>query len=184
MTVQANRVISIFVCSLICLGFSLGAYAESADQTEKELKQLAQDQFSVMYRRGVDAISPRLEAGEHIKPFAVVTDKKNHSKVVRIKQIEKMPDGMALQVLRRSLHALALKGKIGASAIFYQTDNPNENAETEKVLVSEMEHIFGMTLAQLTPFSIKASGAKFGSSVVVDMEPTIFKSEEGKEEDK
>lgn len=182
MAARANRIIVFFVCILACLVLTPGVYAADSDRTETEIKQMAQSQFSAMYTRAVNTVSPRLEAGEHIKPFAVITDKGNNVKLVRIKQIEEMPDGMALEVLRRSLRALVSKGKIGASAIFYETANPNEGAQVEKVLVSEMEHIFGPTLAQLIPFTVKAGGARFGDPVVVDMERTVFKIEVEKEE--
>jgi len=37
-----------------------------------------------------------------------------------------------------------------------------------------MEHIFGPTLAQLVPFTVKEGKAAFGDQVVVDMEKQMF----------
>ncbi|WP_230706518.1 hypothetical protein [Marinobacter adhaerens] len=160
---------------LIFLILPLGElYAQSGGATEDEVKQMVQKQFERMYQRGVDNLSDRIVVSGGVKPFAVVTDTGDKTKAIRIKQAEEMPAEMALEVLRRSLIALVKKGKIGATAIFYTADNPNKEANAEKVLVVEMEHIFGPTLAQLVPFTIKEGKARFGDQVVVDMEKQIF----------
>jgi hypothetical protein len=149
-------------------------FAQSGGETEKEIKEMVQKQFERMYQKGVENLSDRIVVSGGVKPFAVVTDTGDQVKAIRIKQVEEMPADMALEVLRRSLVALVKKGKIGATAIFYIADNPNKEANAEKVLVVEMEHIFGPTLAQLVPFTIKQGKAQFGEQVVVDMEKQIF----------
>ena len=160
---------------LIFLILPLGElYAESGGATEEEVKQMVQKQFERMYQKGVENLSDRIVISGGVKPFAVVTDTGDKTKALRIKQAEEMPADVALEVLRRSLIALVKKGKIGATAIFYTADNPNKEANAEKVLVVEMEHIFGPTLAQLVPFTIKDGKARFGDQVVVDMERQIF----------
>ena len=160
---------------LIFLILPLGElYAESGGATEDEVKQMVQKQFERMYQKGVENLSDRIVVSGGVKPFAVVTDTGDKTKAIRIKQAEEMPADVALEVLRRSLIALVKKGKIGATAIFYTADNPNTEANAEKVLVVEMEHILGPTLAQLVPFTIKDGKARFGDQVVVDMERQIF----------
>lgn len=150
------------------------SFAQSEGETEKEIKEMVQKQFERMYQKGVNNLSDRIVVSGGVKPFAVVTDTGEKVKAIRIKQAEEMPADMALEVLRRSLIALVKKGKIGATAIFYTADNPNKEANAEKVLVVEMEHIFGPTLAQLVPFTIKGGKASFGDQVVVEMEKQIF----------
>jgi len=160
---------------LISLILPLGElYAQSGGATEEEVKQMVQKQFERMYQKGVENLSDRIVVSGGVKPFAVVTDTGDKTKAIRIKQAEEMPADVALEVLRRSLIALVKKGKIGATAIFYTADNPNKEANADKVLVVEMEHIFGPTLAQLVPFTIKEGKARFGEQVVVDMERQIF----------
>lgn len=148
--------------------------AQDADQSDKEVKQMIQKQFERMYEKGIENLSERIVLTGGVKPFAVVSDTGDNVKAIRIRQAEEMPPEMALAVLRRSLIALVKKGKIGATAIFYTADNPNKESNAEKVLVVEMEHIFGPTLAQLVPFTIKAGKATYGEQVVVDMEKQIF----------
>lgn len=148
--------------------------AQDADQSDKEVKQMIQKQFERMYEKGIENLSERIVLTGGVKPFAVVSDTGDNVKAIRIRQAEEMPPEMALAVLRRSLIALVKKGKIGATAIFYTADNPNKESNAEKVLVVEMEHIFGPTLAQLVPFTIKDGKATYGEQVVVDMEKQIF----------
>ena len=148
--------------------------AQDADQSDKEVKQMIQKQFERMYEKGIENLSERIVLTGGVKPFAVVSDTGDNVKAIRIRQAEEMPPEMALAVLRRSLIALVKKGKIGATAIFYTADNPNKESNAEKVLVVEMEHIFGPTLAQLVPFTIKDGKATYGEQVVVDMKKQIF----------
>ena len=150
------------------------ASAQSGGASEREIKDLVQQQFERMYQKGVQNLSDRIVVSGAVKPFAVVTDTGDKVKVIRIKQAEDMPADIALEVLRRSLIALVKKGKIGATAIFYTADNPNPDANAEKVLVVEMEHIFGPTLAQLVPYTISSGETRFGEQVVVDMKKQIF----------
>ena len=167
---------------LIFLILPLGElFAQSGGATEDEVKQMVQKQFERMYQNGVENLSDRIVVSGGVKPFAVVTDTGDQTKAIRIKQAEEMPADVALEVLRRSLIALVKKGKIGATAIFYTADNPNKEANAEKVLVVEIEHIFGPTLAQLVPFTIKDGKARFGDQVVVDMEKQIFNIKVDKE---
>jgi hypothetical protein len=166
-----KAVFSLFAVLLMLPGLVV---AQGNAQTDKEVKQMIQKQFERMYEKGIENLSDRIVLAGGIKPFAVVTDTGDKVKAIRIKQAEEMPPEMALEVLRRSLIALVKKGKIGATAIFYTADNPNKDSNAEKVLVVEMEHIFGPTLAQLVPFTIKDGRAKYGEQVVVNMKRQIF----------
>ncbi|OAN95408.1 hypothetical protein A8B84_18280 [Marinobacter sp. EhC06] len=157
------------------------AAAQGSEQSDKEVKQMIQTQFERMYERGIENLSDRIVLTGGVKPFAVVSDTGDNVKAIRIRQAEAMPPEMALEVLRRSLIALVKKGKIGATAIFYTADNPNKNSNADKVLVVEMEHIFGPTLAQLVPFTINDGKATYGEQVVVDMEKQIFNIKVGEE---
>lgn len=150
-------------------------YANAQQPSETEIKKMIQEQFERMYQKGVDDLEDRIVVSGGVKPFAVVTDTGDKAKTIRIKQIEEMPADVALEVLRRSLIALVKKGKIGATAVFYTTANPNKESEADRVLVVEMEHIFGPTLAQLVPFTVENGKARFGEQVVVEMENKIFK---------
>ena len=150
------------------------AFAQSSEQSDKAVKQMIQTQFERMYEKGIENLSDRIVLTGGVKPFAVVSDTGDNVKAIRIRQAEEMSPGMALEVLRRALIALVKKGKIGATAIFYTADNPNKNSNADKVLVVEMEHIFGPTLAQLVPFTIKDGQATYGEQVVVDMKKRIF----------
>ncbi|SOB75204.1 hypothetical protein SAMN04488490_0768 [Marinobacter sp. LV10R510-11A] len=165
------RLAMIFVFVILLPSFS---FAQSGGDTEKEIRVMVQKQFERMYQKGIGNLSDRIVVSGGVKPFAVVTDTGDKVKTIRIKQIEEMHADMALEVLRRSLVALVKKGKIGATAIFYTADNPNQESNAEKVLVVEMEHIFGPTLAQLVPFTVKEGKAAFGDQVVVDMEKQMF----------
>lgn len=174
MTKKTSMLIRIMVAfSLMTLLPGL-SNAQTNGATEQEIKELVQKQFERMYQKGVTNLSDRIVVSGGVKPFAVVTDTGDKVKAIRIKQAEEMPAEVALEVLRRSLIALVKKGKIGATAVFYTADNPNQEANAEKVLVVEMEHIFGPTLAQLVPFTIKGGKASFGDQIVVDMEKQIF----------
>lgn len=165
------RIVMVFSFLTLLSGLS---HAQSGGATEKEIKEMVQKQFERMYQKGVENLSDRIVVSGGVKPFAVVTDTGDKVKAIRIKQAEEMPADMALEVLRRSLIALVKKGKIGATAIFYTADNPNKEANAKKVLVVEMEHIFGPTLAQLVPFTIEGGKARFGDQIVVNMEKQIF----------
>jgi hypothetical protein len=165
------RIMTVF--SLVTL-LSGPSHAQSGGATEREIRELVQKQFERMYQKGVENLADRIVVSGGVKPFAVVTDTGDKVKAIRIKQAEEMPAEVALEVLRRSLIGLVKKGKIGATAIFYTADNPNKEANAEKVLVVEMEHIFGPTLAQLVPFRIEGGKARFGDQVVVDMKKQIF----------
>lgn len=143
-------------------------YANAQQPSETEIKEMIQEQFERMYQKGgVDDLENRIVVtGGGVKPFAVVTDTGDKTKTIRIKQIEEMPADVALEVLRRSLVALVKKGKIGATAVFYTTANPNKESEADRVLVVEMEHIFGPTLAQLVPFTIDEGKALLASRLL------------------
>lgn len=142
---------------------------------------MIQKQFERMYAKGIENLSDRIVFSEGVKPFAVVTDTGDKVKAIRIRQAEEMPPEVALEVLRRSLVSLVKKGKIGATAIFYTADNPNTESNAEKVLIVEMEHIFGPTLAQLVPFTLKDGKAAYGEQIVVDMNRQIFDINVGEE---
>lgn len=167
----AKEVLSLFAIMVIAPCF---AAAQGSEQSDKEVKQMIQAQFERMYEKGIQNLSDRIVLTGGVKPFAVVSDTGDNVKAIRIRQAEEMPPEIALEVLRRSLIALVKKGKIGATAIFYTADNPNKKSNADKVLVVEMEHIFGPTLAQLVPFTIKNGKASYGEQVVVDMEKQIF----------
>ncbi|MBY6032466.1 hypothetical protein KUV59_04750 [Marinobacter daepoensis] len=159
---------------LLFSGLMTTAPVNAQQASDAEIKQMIQEQFERMYQKGVKDLKERIVVTGGVKPFAVVTDTADKSKTIRIKQIEEMPASVALEVLRRSLVALVKKGKIGATAVFYTTANPNEESDAEQVLVVEMEHIFGPTLAQLVPYTVMEGQARFGEQVVVDMESRIF----------
>ena len=172
MTQLKSRLMT-FLMFLVPLLMAPG-YANAQQPSETEIKEMIQEQFERMYQKGVDDLENRIVVTGGVKPFAVVTDTGDKTKTIRIKQIEEMPADVALEVLRRSLVALVKKGKIGATAVFYTTANPNKESEADRVLVVEMEHIFGPTLAQLVPFTIDEGKAFFGEQVVVEMENKIF----------
>lgn len=159
---------------LLFSGLMTTAPVNAQQASDAEIKQMIQEQFERMYQKGVKDLKERIVVTGGVKPFAVVTDTADKSKTIRIKQIEEMPASVALEVLRRSLVALVKKGKIGATAVFYTTANPNEESDAKQVLVVEMEHIFGPTLAQLVPYTVMEGQARFGEQVVVDMESRIF----------
>lgn len=152
----------------------VGPATASEEEIEESVLKMAQEQFEAMRKKGLISVRERLEAGEPIKPFATVTDTGNNTKLIRIAQVEEMPEELALEVMRRTIKILVGKGKVGATAIFYVMDNPDMDSSAEKVLVTEMEHVFGPSLAQLTPFSLKTDRARFGEPVVVEREKTIF----------
>ncbi|MEQ5833934.1 hypothetical protein J3364_02815 [Marinobacter sp. NFXS9] len=127
-----------------------------------------------MYKKAMENAKTRLEAGEPVKAFAVVADRKSNYRTIRIDEIEKMPPNVAVEVMRRSLRVLVEKGSIGATCLVYVAENPKKEAEAKYVLVAEMEHIFGPTLAQLTPYAIESGHAEFGKPLVVESKPTIF----------
>ncbi|MGQ7274769.1 hypothetical protein [Marinobacter sp. V034] len=164
---------------LVCLS-TLGMAQENAAKgpSEKEMKQFAQQQFEAMYKRAMESASEQLEAGEAIKPFAVVADRGNKVRLIRIGEIEQMKAYVALEVMRRSLKAMVKKGNIGATCLVYIADNPNPQAEAKQVIVAEMEHIFGFTLAELTPFAVEGGKTVYGKPVVVESKPVIFKINE------
>lgn len=170
-----------FIFLGLCLavfGISTGLHArQDSSDTEAEVKEMAQKQFERMYKKVIENTSDRMVLTGGVKPFAVVTDTGDKVTVVRLKQAEEMPAELALEVVRRSLRVLVGKGKVGATTLVYVADNPNKNSEAEKVLVAEMEHIFGLTFAQLTPYTMKDGEPRFGEPVVVEMKPSIFRTE-------
>lgn len=160
---------------LICLILPLGeTCAQGGGATEEEVKQMVQNQFERMYQTGVENASGRITKNTGVKPFAVVIGKSDKVRVVRIKQAEEMPADVALSVLRRSLVALVKNGAIGSSAVFYTTDNPSQESDTDRVLIAEMEHIFGPNLAQLVPYEVNSGSVKFGKPVTLQTEKYVF----------
>lgn len=147
---------------------------EQSDFSEEEMRAFIQDQFSTMYKKAVDSASERLAEGEAIKAYAVVADRNNEFRLLRIDKVESFPPDVALEVMRRSLRVLVKNGGVGATCLVYVAPNPNKESEAEFVLVAEMEHLFGPTLAQLTPYSFDEGTATFGKPVAVESEPSIF----------
>ena len=170
---KLNSGLTLVLMSLILVLMTSGN-AHAQQPSEAEIKEMIQEQFERMYKKGVESIRDRIVMAGGVKPFAVVTDTGDKNTTLRIKQIEEMPADIALEVLRRSLIALVKKGKVGATAVFYTTANPNKESEADRVLVVEMEHIFGPTLAQLVPYTIVEGKARFGEQVVVETEKKIF----------
>ncbi|WP_227546091.1 hypothetical protein [Marinobacter fonticola] len=150
--------------------------------SKAEIKQFAQEQFQTMYKRAMESASSRLAADEPIKAFAVVADRGGEIRLIRIDKIEQMRPDIALEIMRRSLRVLVGKGNVGATCLVYVADNPNQEARADYVLVAEMEHIFGPTLAQLTPYTLQDGKTVFGEPVTVESEPSIFNfKKEGEE---
>lgn len=145
-----------------------------SDLSEKELKEFTKHQFELMYKRAMESASSRLSEGEAVKAFAVVADRQNQIRLIRIDKIEQMPPDVALEIMRRSLRVLVGKGNVGATCLVYVAENPNKESSANYVLVAEMEHIFGPTLAQLTPYSVQDGKAVFGEPVAVESKPSIF----------
>lgn len=165
-----------FSLLLILSVFSSLAFAQQSksELSETEIKQFAQEQFEKMYKRAMESASSRLAEGEAVKAFAVVADRGGEIRLIRIDRIEEMAPNVALEIMRRSLRVLVGKGNVGATCLVYVADNPNKNARADYVLVAEMEHIFGPTLAQLTPYTIENGKTRFGEPVTVESEPSIF----------
>ncbi|MGP4843210.1 hypothetical protein ACTXGQ_03685 [Marinobacter sp. 1Y8] len=163
---------------LVCVSAFAAAQDGQAELSEKDMKKFAQQQFEAMYKRAMESATGQLEAGEAIKAFAVVADRGNNIRLIRIGEIEQMKAYVALEVMRRSLKAMVKKGNVGAVCLVYVADNPNPQAEAKQVIVAEMEHIFGFTLAELTPFAVESGKAVFGKPVVVESKPVIFNVDE------
>lgn len=175
---KSRQFIKYLVSVWMLLLLATGAWAQSGDDPsgKREKQQFVQKHFERMYSKAVERASEKLEKGQPVKAFAVVVSRNDKVRVIEIDQLKKMPADVALAVLKRSLRALvAEKGSVGAVCLVYTSTNPNEKAEAEYVLVAQMEHIFGPTLAQLTPYTMKNGDAKFGDPVVAEMKPTIFK---------
>ena len=169
MNVHAVRVV--WVAVLMSL---VSTTVMATEITERQVLQMAQGQFERMYRMAVNNVTDRLETGEEVKPFAVVTDANDTSRAVRIRQAEAMPAEVSLEVIRRSLRALVQKGGVGATTVVYVADNPNRESNAEKVLVMEMEHVLGPSLATVTPYSMSSGNPLFGEQVVVEAKRSIF----------
>lgn len=164
-----------FLLTLVVLLASSVAVAQDKSQfTEEEVREFTQEQFEQMYEKAMKSAAERLAVGEPIKAFAVVADRGSAIRLLRIDKAEKFPPEVALEVMRRSLRVLVKNGGVGATCLVYVAPNPNKEAEAEFVLVAEMEHIFGPTLAQLTPYSVDEGQTTFGKPVAVESKPSIF----------
>lgn len=164
---------------LMCV-FAGPAAAQSGPEgmTEAGKKEFVQEHFDAMYKRGAERASEILESGRDVKAFAVVVTLDQKVRLVQLapEQLSQMPAPTALEIMRRSLRtAVEEKGTIGGVTVVYTADNPNQNAKAKKVLVVEMEHVFGAHLAQLVPYTMDEGNAMFGEAVVADIEPTILK---------
>ncbi|MDX1633149.1 MAG: hypothetical protein R3280_00795 [Marinobacter sp.] len=160
---------------LLVVIFAATAVAqERGEFTEEGVREFTQQQFEAMYRKAMANASERLEDGEAIKAFAVVADRKSEIRVVRIDKVETFPPNVALEVMRRSLRVLVKNGGIGATCLVYVAPNPDKDSNAEFVVVAEMEHIFGPTLAQVTPYSLDNGKIKVGKPVAVESKPSIF----------
>lgn len=154
--------------------------------TEEGKKEFVQGHFDAMYEKAASRASEILEAGRDVKAFAVVVTLDQKVRLVQLApdQLSQMPETTALEIMRRSLRtAVEEKGSIGGVTLVYTARNPNQNAKAKKVLVVEMEHVFGAHLAQLIPYTMEDGNALFGEAVVADIEPTILKvnkEDEGK----
>ncbi|PVY78262.1 hypothetical protein C8D92_102302 [Tamilnaduibacter salinus] len=175
-----RQFIKSLVCVLVLSATAGSVFAQSGTESgdQKGKQEYVQKHFERMYKKAVERASEKLENGTPVKAFAVVVSRKDEVRVVEIEQLKKMPADVALEVLKRSLRALvAKKGSFGAVCMVYSSRNPNKDAKAEYVLVAQMEHVFGPTLAQITPYTMKSGDAKFGEPVVTSMEPMIFKVE-------
>lgn len=185
MRVIQQRISLQLIFLLVVSLFSNAVFAQQPESelSEAEIKQYAQDQFAQMYKRAMESASSRLADGEAVKPFAVVADRGGEIRLIRIDKIEQMAPNIALEIMRRSLRVLVGKGNVGATCLVYVADNPNKESRANYVLVAEMEHIFGPTLAQLTPYSIQDGKTVFGAPVTVESEPSIFNFKQKNEEE-
>lgn len=163
------------------------AYSQSGPEgmTEQGKKEFVQGHFDAMYEKAANRASEILESGRDVKAFAVVVTLDQKVRLVQLapEQLSQMPAPTALEIMRRSLRrAVEEKGTIGGVTLVYTADNPNQNAKASKVLVVEMEHVFGAHLAQLIPYTMDSGNAMFGEAVVANIEPTILKINRDKEE--
>ncbi|MCW8978492.1 MAG: hypothetical protein OQK10_06680 [Marinobacter sp.] len=170
---------SVFVLGLIPgLGVAEEPKGQLTEDQKKQLERTAEvsikAQFKSLYDRGIENASSRIGGQGGIKPFAVAMTPSGESRAIRIKQAESMPADVALEVLRRSLGALAKQGKLAATAVFYVTDNPNSDASNDRVLIAEMEHILGPHLAQVTPYRITKGTPEFGEPAAIEVPSQIF----------
>jgi hypothetical protein len=152
--------------------------------TEQGKKEFVQGHFDAMYEKAANRASEILESGRDVKAFAVVVTLDQKVRLVQLapEQLSQMPAPTALEIMRRSLRtAVEEKGTIGGVTVVYTADNPNQNARARKVLVVEMEHVFGAHLAQLIPYTMDDGNAMFGEAVVANIEPTILKINREKE---
>lgn len=187
MRVVPQRFLIRFFLSIILSISSSQVFSQEpkSELSEAEIKQFAQEQFEKMYKRAMENASSRLADGEAVKAFAVVADRGGEIRLIRIDKIEQMPPNVALEVMRRSLRVLVGKGNVGATCLVYVAGNPNKDARAEYVLVAEMEHIFGPTLAELTPYTVQDGKTVFGKPVTVESEPSIFnfKKKDGEDDE-
>jgi subtilisin family serine protease len=175
--ITANAAMLGFVLLFLIVG-PANAQPGPEGMTEAGKKEFVQGHFDAMYKRAASRASEILESGRDVKAFAVVVTLDQKVRLVQLapEQLSQMPAPTALEIMRRSLRtAVEEKGTIGGVTVVYTADNPNQNAKASKVLVLEMEHVFGAHLAQLVPYTMEGGNAMFGQAVVASIEPTILK---------
>jgi len=120
----------------------------SAKIIEKAKKQLYY-LLDKSYKKGED----ELKKTDLMMPYAAVIKPDGEVKTISIGD-SKMPAAFALRVLHDSLHALALKGKIAASAIYYIVVDPKIKKKGVRLLTIELEHSVGVGFVRVTPFKV------------------------------
>lgn len=169
-----NWLLALGLCLALVPGLAMSQESEGEGPTDKQAKEFVQDMFDKLYKRAATTAAEKLKLGGNLKAFAVVADRKQNIREVNIDGIDKMPANVALEIMRRSLTAMVKKGNIGATCLVYTTENPNKKADAKSILVAEMEHIFGPTQAQITPYTVVDGKTKFGEPVTANLKPSLF----------
>lgn len=166
----------ILTLSFLLVFLNSGLHAEEKEAlTEDTVLEMAQIQFEQMYDKALSESRSELKEDGAVFPFAVALGRDTDPKAIHLKKGQVPNAETALMILRRSLQAMFVKGKVGATTIIYTAVGGESGAE--RVLVMEMEHIFGPSLTQVTPYLIDNGEVKFGETVVQKSDKKIFKGQ-------
>jgi len=173
------------LAALLALSFSFSSFSVAATKTPTKLAEKAsyieltpkviakvKKQLNYIvdksYKRGED----ELKKTGVMAPYAAVIKPNGKVKIISISN-KKMPAAFALKVLHDTLFALAHKGKIAASAIYYVAADTKVKKVKIRMLVIELEHSIGIGFVRITPFKVTNNKIKYTKSIETRMKKLI-----------
>ncbi|MCP5160405.1 MAG: hypothetical protein H7A00_01880 [Hahellaceae bacterium] len=161
----------VWVFALYLATLAQVARAGDVNVNVDKVKEVVGQNFQEIMAEGVPFAEEKILANEHVA-FAVMILVDGRIKKVNFKESSQAPVAATVGLLQRSLYALAKKNEIGASGIFYTAPDPKD--ASKMILVTELEHIYGVAVLRATGYTQEGNKLVFGSPIDVNKDFKVF----------